>query len=144
METIPPVGLGTWKIDKDKVEELVYTAIKDIGVRHIDCACDYGNELEVGRGIRRALSEGLVSRDELWITSKLWNTYHQPEHVEAACKRSLDDLQLDSFDLYLIHFPISMKFVPFDKRYPPEWIHDPDAPNPRIELDTCAPTHVTW
>lgn len=55
------------------------------------------------------------------MTSKLWNTYHKPEHVALACKRSLQDLQLDFLDEYLIHFPISMEFVPFEKKYPPEW-----------------------
>jgi len=133
MQTIPEVGLGTWKIAKDKCADAVYTAIKEVGMRHIDCACDYGNEVEVGQGIARAISEGVVKREELWITSKLWNTFHSPEHVEMACKKSLTDLGLDFVDLYLIHFPISMKFVPIETRYPPEWIHDPNAANPRIE-----------
>jgi D-xylose reductase len=141
---IPPFGLGTWKIPKDKAQEVVYHAIKELGIRHIDCACDYGNEVEVGRGISQAISEGVVSRGQLWITSKLWNTYHRYEHVLPACQKSLNDLQLEYFDLYLIHFPIAMKFVPFEVRYPPEWIHDPSGPNPRIELDEQAPTHLTW
>lgn len=133
MEAIPNVGLGTWKIAKDKAADAVYTAIKEVGMRHIDCACDYGNEVEVGQGIARAISEGVVKREELWITSKLWNTFHAPEHVEMACRKSLTDLGLDYVDLYLIHFPISMKFVPIETRYPPEWIHDPSAASPRIE-----------
>lgn len=56
----------------------------------------------------------LVTRDELWVTSKLWNTYHATEHVELACRRSLRDLQLEYVDLYLVHFPIALKFVPFE------------------------------
>ena len=83
-------------------------------MRHIDAACDYGNEKEVGKGLKRALSEGLVKRGEIWITSKLWNTYHHKEHVILAANKSLEDLEIDHFDLYLIHFPISQKFVPFD------------------------------
>lgn len=85
----------------------------------MDCACDYGNEVEVGHGVKRALDEGLCTRQELWITSKLWNTYHAREHVKAACQKSLSDMGVDYFDLYLIHFPISQKFVPFETRYPP-------------------------
>lgn len=68
---------------------------------------------------------GIVERKDLWVTSKLWNTYHAKEHVELACRKSLADLGLDYVDLYLIHFPISQKFVPIETRYPPEWVHDP-------------------
>lgn len=59
----------------------------------------------------QAISLNLVSRDELWITTKLWNTYHAKEHVEEACRRSLRDLGLDFIDLYLMHFPISLRPV---------------------------------
>jgi D-xylose reductase len=140
---IPLFGLGTWKIAKNVASSVVYEAILG-GVRHIDCAADYGNEVEVGEGINRAISEGIVTRDDLWITSKLWNTYHLSEHVEPACRKSLKDLNIEYFDLYMIHFPISLKFVPFETRYPPEWVHDPLSANPRIELETRAPTHLTW
>jgi len=124
------------------VGELVYLSIKN-GIRHIDCACDYGNEREVGLGIKRALDERICDRSSLWITSKLWNTYHAKEHVEMACRKSLEDLALDYFDLYLIHFPISQKFVPFDVRYPPEWIHDPTSANPCI-IQENIPISETW
>ncbi len=140
---IPQLGLGTWKIPKDAAADLVFNAIKEGGVRHIDCACDYGNEVQVGAGIRRAISEGVVRREDLWVTSKLWNTFHRREHVELACRKTLTDLGLDYLDLYLIHFPISQKFVPIEVRYPPEWIHDPSAANPRIELDFVS-TEETW
>lgn len=110
--------LRTWKIPKDVAENVVYEAIK-LGVRHIDCACDYGNEIQVGLGIAKAINEGIVKREDLFITGKLWNTYHEPEHVEPAANKSLKDLGISYFDLYLIHFPIALKFVPFEKRYPP-------------------------
>lgn len=143
MMEIPKCGLGTWKIPANQVTSLVYRSIKELGVRHIDTACDYGNEVEVGLGINQAIDEGIVKREQLWVTSKLWNTYHSPEHVKLACQKSLKDLNLDYLDLYLIHFPISLKFVPFEERYPPEWIHDPKAANPRIERANV-PTTYTW
>lgn len=144
VEEIPLFGLGTWKIPKEKSQEIVYHAIKECGIRHIDCACDYGNEIEVGRGIQQAIAEGIVKREDLWITSKLWNTYHRREHVLLAAQKSLADLQISHFDLYLIHFPIALKYVPIEERYPPEWIFDPNSANPRIELDEAAPMYKTW
>jgi len=141
-DRMPAVGMGFWKVPKDACADTVYNAIK-IGYRHLDEACDYGNEKEVGAGIAKAIADGIVTRDELWVTSKLWNTYHAPEHVEAACRRSLEDLGLEYLDLYLIHFPISLRFVPFETRYPPEWVHDPTALQPRMEFSPV-PVYKTW
>jgi len=131
--SLPPVGLGVWKVPKPAAAGLVREAI-GLGYRHLDAACDYGNEVEVGVGIRSALGAGLCRRDELHITSKLWNTFHAREHVRLAVERSLRDLGLDYLDLYLIHFPIALAFVPFETRYPPEWFFDPAVPNPRMEF----------
>ena len=89
----------------------------------MDGACDYGNEKEVGQGIKRALDDGLVKREELFITSKLWNTFHRKEHVKPALQRTLSDLQLEYLDLYVIHFPVHLKYVDPAVRYPPEWNH---------------------
>ncbi|MEM7479011.1 MAG: aldo/keto reductase [Planctomycetota bacterium] len=136
------VGLGLWKIENDKTAEIVYEAIK-LGYRHLDAACDYGNEKEAGEGIRAALNDGLCTRDELWLTSKLWNTYHQPEHVPAAMERTLTDLGLDYLDLYLVHFPIALQHVPIEERYPPGWIFDPEAANPKME-PASVPIQETW
>lgn len=141
-KSMPTVGLGLWKIDADTVADAVYQAIK-VGYRHLDSAADYGNEKEVGEGIALAIDDGLCSRDELWVTSKLWNTYHRREHVEVACRKSLEDLGLDYFDLYLVHFPIALSYVDFNDRYPPEWIFDPEAENPGMQLD-AVPLSETW
>ena len=139
---MPAVGLGIWKIDRDDTARAVYDAI-EIGYRHIDSAADYGNELEAGAGIARALGDGLASRDELWVTSKLWNTYHRREHVRPACEKTLADLGLDYLDLYLVHFPIALRYVPIEERYPPEWFYDPTAPEPKMEVDRV-PLAETW
>ena len=133
-DKMPAVGFGCWKVDKKQMPDVIYNAIK-AGYRCIDEACDYGNEKECGEGIKRAIDEKIVERKDLWITSKLWNTFHRKEHVVAACKKTLADLGVEYLDLYLIHFPISLKYVPFETRYPPEWFHDPNAENPRMEED---------
>lgn len=138
----PSVGLGLWKMPEPETPALVREAIR-LGYRHLDCACDYGNEPQVGEGITAALRDGLVRREDLWVTSKLWNTYHEPKHVRAACERSLRDLKLDYLDLYLVHFPIALAYVPFDVRYPPEWFHDPKAAQPTMKpIDV--PYADTW
>ncbi|MCA9247686.1 MAG: aldo/keto reductase [Planctomycetales bacterium] len=139
---LPRVGLGTWKIDADLLETLVPDAVS-AGYRHLDCACDYGNEEAVGRGIRAAIQTGACRREELWVTSKLWNTFHRPEHVRAAAERSLRDLELEYLDLYLIHFPISLRFVTPETRYPPGWFFDPAASHPRMETEPV-PIRDTW
>ncbi len=141
-DSLPRVGLGTWKLPQDRAADVVTEAI-ELGYRHFDCACDYGNEPQVGAGLRVAIEQWLCRREELWITSKLWNTYHAAEHVRPACERSLRDLGLDHLDLYLIHFPIAQRFVPFETRYPPEWVFDPSAPQPRIE-PASVPISETW
>lgn len=138
----PAVGLGLWKIERERTAALVEEAIR-VGYRHLDSACDYGNEAEAGEGIRRALAAGVCRRDELWVTSKLWNTYHHPHHVRAAAERTIRDLGVERLDLYLVHFPIALRFVPFETRYPPGWIHDPASPSPRMET-VRVPLAETW
>lgn len=140
--SMPQVGLGFWKVDQPEAARLLETAV-EIGYRHFDCACDYGNEAEVGQGLSHVLGSGQVQRDDLWITSKLWNTFHRPEHVRMACEKTLSDLQLDHLDLYLMHFPIAQKFVPIETRYPPGWFFDPEATDPCMEEDDT-PLLETW
>ena len=140
--SLPAVGYGFWKVDKADAPDLTYQSLQ-LGYRHLDCASDYGNEAEVGLGIKRGLDDGVCRRDELWVTSKLWNTYHRPEHVETACKRSITDLKCDYLDLYLIHFPISLRYVPFEHRYPAGWFFDPSSSSPGLEYDPV-PILDTW
>lgn len=139
---IPKVGFGLWKISPDICADAVYNAIK-AGYRHLDSACDYGNEIQVGEGIKRAIADGICTREDLWITSKLWNSFHAKQHVEIGLQKTLDDLQLDYLDLYLIHFPIAQEFVPIETRYPPEWIFDPNASKPAMKLAPI-PLNETW
>lgn len=139
---LPSVGLGFWKVEQNQAAQLAVDAVK-IGYRHFDCASDYGNEADVGQGIETILKQGLCHREDLWVTSKLWNTNHRPEHVKLAAQRSMSDLKLDYLDLYLIHFPIALRHVPFETRYPAGWFYDPQAASPRMELDSV-PIRETW
>ncbi len=109
---IPAIGLGTFGSDSiphEKVAEAVKNAIYG-GYRHIDCAAVYLNEPQIGQAIKEVIEEGIVTREELWITSKLWNDQH--DNVEASCLKTLKDLQLDYLDLYLVHWPFRNYHAP--------------------------------
>jgi alcohol dehydrogenase (NADP+) len=104
--TMPQLGLGTWKSKPGEVRAAVLHAIRH-GYRHIDAAWCYRNQDEVGAGIREAIQEGIVTREELWVTTKLWNPFHAADAVEPHLRDSLQQLNLDYVDLYLIHWPVS-------------------------------------
>jgi len=103
---IPILGLGTWKIDDSKVEEVILSAL-NIGYRHIDTAAIYQNEIGVGK----ALVKSSVVRGDVFITTKLWNTDHGYNKAIAACDKSLQNLGLTYVDLYLIHWPVAGLFI---------------------------------
>ncbi len=131
-DILPALGLGTWKSDPGEVYEAVLEAIK-IGYRHIDCAYIYGNEKEIGQALKKAFSDDLVKREDIFITSKLWNNSHKKQDVKPALKETLNNLQLDYLDLYLIHWPVAQ---------------EPDAVQPESESDFLSPDQVpmeeTW
>ncbi|THU85463.1 Aldo/keto reductase [Dendrothele bispora CBS 962.96] len=103
-DKIPSVALGVWKAAPGEVGQAVKTAL-DAGYKHIDGAWIYRNEAEVGK----ALKESGVPREDIWITSKLWNTFHAPEDVEPILDESLAKLGTDYLDLYLVHWPVATK-----------------------------------
>jgi len=106
-DTMPQFGLGTWKAPPGEVGAATAEALR-LGYRHIDCARIYGNEAEVGAALAEAFRNGL-KREDVWITSKLWNDHHAPDDVRAGLEQTLSDLGLDYLDLYLIHWPVAHK-----------------------------------
>jgi alcohol dehydrogenase (NADP+) len=110
---IPAVGLGTFGSDRFAATEIAEAVIgaAAVGYRHFDCAAVYGNEKEIGISLQEVMGTG-IKRAELWVTSKLWNDKHAEGDVVPACKQTLQDLQLEYLDLYLIHWPFPNHHAP--------------------------------
>lgn len=142
--TIPRIGLGTLLIPPQQIPEAIATAIAH-GYRRIDCAPVYFNEDKVGDALQEALSSSAITRQDLFVVSKLASPFHKREHVELALKKTLSDLRLDYLDLFLIHWPVAFTPVlpiPMDLRgWPTEDIDDSgDGKN----IDTTISIHETW
>ena len=100
---IPQLGFGVFQVEPEKTQEVVESAL-GVGYRHIDTAAIYGNE----EGVGKAIAASGIAREDLWITTKLWNANHQRDKALAAFDQSLERLGLDYVDLYLIHWPVPM------------------------------------
>jgi diketogulonate reductase-like aldo/keto reductase len=131
---IPALGFGTSLSDRTKTRDAVKAAVK-VGFRHLDAAERYRNEAEVGAALKELFADGTVHRDELFVTTKLWNNNHRPERVKPALQASLDRLGLDTVDLYLVHTPFAFK--PGDDQ-------DPRRPDGTIVRDDGVTLEETW
>lgn len=107
-QKIPVLGLGTYQSVSGDVERAVMEAI-NLGYRHIDTAFFYHNEAEIGKAIQAKIQDGTVKREDLFITTKLWNNFHKQEKVVPTCKKSLENLGLSYVDLYLVHWPFAFR-----------------------------------
>ncbi|MCC8088479.1 MAG: aldo/keto reductase [Rikenellaceae bacterium] len=126
------IGIGTWQSDREKLYNAIVEAV-EYGYRHIDCAYIYENEDIVGEAVEHLIRKETVKREDLWITSKLWNAFHKKECVLPAIERSLKNLRLDYLDLYLIHWPVALK----------EYVKFPDKPEDFYTLEEV-PLFKTW
>lgn len=123
----PAFGLGTWKSKPGEVYDAIRIALT-AGYRHLDCAAIYQNEEEVGRAIEDALKAGDIKREDLWVTSKLWNDAHIKKDVRPALEKTLRDLRLDYLDLYLIHWPVAFQPGVVFPKTRPEFMTLEEAP----------------
>jgi diketogulonate reductase-like aldo/keto reductase len=131
---IPALGFGTSLSDNRKTRTAVKTAV-EVGFRHLDAAERYRNEAEVGAALKELFADGTVRREELFVTTKLWNNNHRPERVKPALQASLDRLGLDAVDLYLVHTPFA--FQPGDDQ-------DPRHPDGAVVYDDGVTLEETW
>jgi aldehyde reductase len=131
---MPALGFGTLLSDANRTREATKAAV-EAGFRHLDCAERYRNEEEVGLALKELLAEGTVRREDLFVTTKLWNNNHRPERVGPALHSSLEKLGLDYVDLYLMHTPFA--FQPGDDQ-------DPRDAEGRVVYDDGVTLEQTW
>lgn len=131
---IPALGFGTLVSDSAKTRQATAAAV-DAGFRHLDCAERYRNEAEVGAALKDLFASGAIRREDLFVTTKLWNNNHRPDRVKPALQASLRKLGLDSVDLYLVHTPFA--FRPGDDQ-------DPRHPHGPVAYDDGVTLAETW
>ena len=131
---IPALGFGTSLSDNKKTRDAVKTAV-EVGFRHLDAAERYRNEAQVGVALKELFADGTVRREDLFVTTKLWNNNHRPERVRPALQASLDRLGLDAVDLYLVHTPFA--FQPGEDQ-------DPRHPDGAVIYDKGVTLGETW
>jgi diketogulonate reductase-like aldo/keto reductase len=131
---IPALGFGTSLSDRKETRNAVKTAV-EVGFRHLDAAERYRNEAEVGAALKELFADGTVRREDLFVTTKLWNNNHRPERVKPALQASLNRLGLDAVDLYLVHTPFAFK--PGDDQ-------DPRDPHGAVIYDDGVTLAETW
>ena len=131
---IPALGFGTLVSDRNETRNATEAAI-EVGFGHLDCAERYRNEDAVGAALKELLADGTVRREDLFVTTKLWNNNHRPERVKPALQASLNRLGLDSVDLYLVHTPFAFK--PGDDQ-------DPRDPHGAVVYDDEVTLEETW
>jgi diketogulonate reductase-like aldo/keto reductase len=131
---IPALGFGTLVSDTAETRNATKAAV-EAGFRHLDCAERYRNEEEVGAALKELFAQGTVRREDLFVTTKLWNNNHRPERVKSALQASLNRLGLDSVDLYLVHTPFA--FQPGDDQ-------DPRDPHGAVVYDNGVTLDETW
>ncbi|XP_057338358.1 dihydrodiol dehydrogenase 3 [Microplitis mediator] len=132
---MPALGFGTWQAKENVLSEALENAL-EAGYRHIDTAPVYENEHVIGKVLNKWIKSGKVKREELFIVTKLPPTGNRPGGVEKWIKKSLNDLQLDYLDLYLIHTPFTFEEVGDD-------LHPKDE-NGKIKIDTCTDHTAVW
>ncbi len=131
---IPALGFGTSLSDRNETRNAVKTAV-EVGFRHLDAAERYRNEAEVGAALKELFADGTVRREDLFVTTKLWNNNHRPQRARPALQASLDRLGLDAVDLYLVHTPFA--FQPGDDQ-------DPRDPHGAVVYDDGVTLEETW
>ena len=131
---IPALGFGTSLSDNSKTRDAVITAV-ETGFRHLDAAERYRNEAEVGVALRELFARGTVRREDLFVTTKLWNNNHRPDRVKPALEASLNRLGLDAVDLYLVHTPFA--FHPGEDQ-------DPRDAHGAVRYDDGVTLEETW
>jgi len=103
---IPQLALGTYKLEENEIVDVIEKAI-DIGYRHFDCAFIYANEQPIGKVFNQLFNKQIIQRSQLFLTSKLWSSFHRFERVRQQCLISINNLQCQYLDLFIIHWPIS-------------------------------------